>query len=172
MNAQTFDCSAAATGHQAVSHSIGDNAGQEAHGADCVIVSGDGVVDIIRIAIRVNNTDNRNIELTCFQNSNSFFFRIDDENGTRKLFHGFDPAKEFFQFLNIFRIVECHTVSFTTIAACASRFLIISLYRFGEARMGDEADVRLVDTHTKCYRCHYDIYTLHQEIILRLRTGC
>ena len=43
-----------------------------------------------------------------------------------------------------------------TIAACAADFLIIGLDAFGQIRMGNPADVGLVDAHAKGHRRHHD----------------
>ena len=60
---------------------VGNFADHELDGADGVVVSRNRVVDLVRIAVRVDHRDDRDLELARFQNRDPFLLGIDDEEG-------------------------------------------------------------------------------------------
>ena len=46
-------------------HGVGHGGGNQADGADGVIVCGDDVVDLVRVAVGVDNGDNRDVQGAC-----------------------------------------------------------------------------------------------------------
>ena len=68
--------------------------------------------------------------------------------------------------------IKSETHSLATITSGATCLLIISLKTLGNVVVDDETHIRFVDTHTEGYRCHNDIYLLHQKVVLCLRACC
>src|SRR5690606_26047063 len=54
---------AAAAGDQTLGDGVGDDAGQQGDGANGVVVARDLVVDLVGVAVRVENRDDRQAEL-------------------------------------------------------------------------------------------------------------
>src|SRR3712207_7797025 len=55
-----------------------------------------------RITVCITDTDQRDTQRMCFLYADSLFFRINDENSIRNVFHLFDSAKVLLQFLLLF----------------------------------------------------------------------
>ena len=75
------------------------------------------------------------------------------------------------EFLQILIRIESDTQSLATIATCTTSLLIIAFQRLGDIIMDHETDIGFVNTHTKGNSRYDHIDVLHQEIILRLRSG-
>src|SRR5690606_29872404 len=67
---------------------------QQAYRADCVIVCRDDVIDFVRIAVRVDDADNRDVQLLSFCNRNAFFAWVNDVHNVRKTVHVTGSAEE------------------------------------------------------------------------------
>src|SRR6185312_15894236 len=58
--------------------------GEEADGAESVVVAGDHVVDNRRIAVGIDDRNNRDAELASFGDSDGFVVGVNDEDRVRK----------------------------------------------------------------------------------------
>ena len=76
---------------------------------------------------------------------------------------------ELLQLLYVLITIECYALSLSSVTACSSGLLIISLDALRDVVMDDETHIRLVDAHSECYRRHNDVNLLHQEPVLILR---
>ena len=74
------------------------------------------------------------------------------------------------QTLDIIRAVETQTYSFTAVSTRTTGLLVISLQRFRDVVVYDEAHIGFIDTHTEGDRRYYHLHFLHQERILVGRT--
>ena len=68
--------------------------------------------------------------------------------------------------------IKGKTHSLATITTGTTCFLVIALKALGYVVVDDETHIWFVDTHTEGYRCHNDIYLLHQKVVLCLRACC
>ena len=82
--------------------------------------------------------------------------------GHRFAFH------ELLQLLEVLACEEGDASTFTSITPGTTRFLIITFEALGYVVMDDETHVGFVDAHAKGNRCHDDIDTLHDEVVLCL----
>ena len=78
------------------------NSGIDLQFSDCIIVTWDYVIQFFRITVCITDSDQRNSQSVCFLYTDSFFFRIYDEDRIRNLFHFFDSAKVLLQFFPLF----------------------------------------------------------------------
>ena len=78
---------------------------------------------------------------------------------------------ELLQLLQIIVRIESDALSFSSVAPCTPRLLVIAFQTLGNVIMNNKAYVGLVDTHAKRNGSYNDINLLHQEIILVLRAG-
>ena len=73
------------------------------------------------------------------------------------------------ELLQVLMGIERDTHALATVTTGTSRFLIVALQRLRNIVVNHKTYIRLIDTHTKGDGSHYDIDTLHQEVILCLR---
>src|ERR1700680_3642 len=66
----------------------------EFDGTDCIVVAWNRIIDLVRVAIRVDDGDDRNLELTGFEDGDALFARIDDVERVWQTRHVFDAAEE------------------------------------------------------------------------------
>src|SRR5699024_6819675 len=83
----------AATGHEAVGDRIGDDTGQQRDRADGVVVARDLVVDLVGVAVGVEDRDDRQIELARLVDGEVLLLRVDDPHGGGHLRHVADAAE-------------------------------------------------------------------------------
>ncbi len=76
-----------AAGHEAVSNGVGDHAGEECYGADSVVVTRDRVVDLVWVAVRVEDGHNGDVELACLGNRKVFLLGVNDPHSGRRAGH-------------------------------------------------------------------------------------
>ena len=62
--------------------------GNQLDGADCVVVARDDVIDLVRVAVGIDDSDDRNAQLLGFANSDFLLSRVNDEQRARQLVHG------------------------------------------------------------------------------------
>ena len=74
------------------------------------------------------------------------------------------------ELLQIFVGIERDTHTLATITTSTTGLLIIAFQRLGDIIVNHETDIGFVDSHSESNGCHNDIDTLHQEVVLRLRT--
>ena len=75
------------------------------------------------------------------------------------------------QFSEVFTGIEGDTYTLASITSGSTRFLIITFQALGYIIMNNKTDIRFIDTHSEGDSSNNDINTLHQKIILGLRTG-
>src|SRR3954451_2187146 len=85
----------AAAGHDR----IGNARGEEPDGAQRVVVAGDDEVDFVRIAVRVDDADDRNLQLAGLVDGNLFLARVDDEERVGEPRHVANPFEVLLQLL-------------------------------------------------------------------------
>ena len=78
---------------QAVGDGVGDDPGQQRDGADRVVVAGDLVVDLVGVAVRVEDRDDRQAELAGLVDGEVLLLRVDDPDGRGDLGHRADAAE-------------------------------------------------------------------------------
>src|ERR1700737_571952 len=66
----------------------------ELDGPNCIVVARNRIVDLVGVAIRVNDSDDWNLEFARFENGDALFTRIDDVQRVRQTRHVFDAAEE------------------------------------------------------------------------------
>ena len=79
--------------HEAFGHGVGDDAGQQRDGADGVVVARDRVVDVVRVAVGVEDADDRDAQLLGFVDREVFLLGVDDPDGRRGALHVADAAE-------------------------------------------------------------------------------
>ena len=72
---------------------VGDLRGEEADGAEGVVVAGDDVVDHGGVAVGVDDGDDRDAELAGLGDGDGFVVRVDDEDGVGKALHALDAGE-------------------------------------------------------------------------------
>lgn len=77
----------------ALDHGVGHHGGDELDGADGVIVAGDGVVDLVGIAVGIDDGDDRDAQNAGLLHGDALLARIDDEQRARQLLHLADAAQ-------------------------------------------------------------------------------
>ena len=65
--------------------------------ANRVVVARDGVVDLCRVTVGVDDRNDRDTKPLCLGNSDVFFFNINDEQNLWQFCHLFDAAEELVQ---------------------------------------------------------------------------
>ena len=70
------------------------------------------------------------------------------------------------QFVHVFMGIIEYAFSFKTIPPGPSSFLVVIFYGFRNIVMYDKADIRLVDSHSKCDGCNDDLNILVEKHIL------
>ena len=60
---------------------VGDHPGEQCARADRVVVTGDAVVGVVRIAVRVEDRNDGDAELLGFPDGDLFLLRVEDEDG-------------------------------------------------------------------------------------------
>ena len=80
-------------------------------------------------------------------------------------------AHELFKFLYVFITIECKTVSFATVTARSSSFLVVAFNTFWNIIMNNETNIRFVNSHSKSDCRNHHIYIFHQEHILMFYAG-
>src|SRR5690554_5495126 len=77
----------------ALEHGVGRGAGVQLHGADGVVVAGDGVVDQVGVVVGVDDRDHRDAELLGFLDGDVFMADVDHEQGVGQAVHFLDAAQ-------------------------------------------------------------------------------
>src|SRR5919205_1601942 len=80
-------------GNQTLGNSVGNNAGQEVHGADGVVVARDREIDFVRIAVGVQDGHNRDVELLGLVNSQVLLLGVNNPQHGRCLGQVADTAE-------------------------------------------------------------------------------
>ncbi len=76
--------------------------------------------------------------------------------------------KELFKFLDIFIAVESDAIAFAIVTTATAGLLIVAFQTFRHIVMDHEANIGLVDSHSKRDGSDNNIYLLHQELVLIL----
>ncbi len=76
---------------------IGNFGGEEADGAQGVIIAWDHVIDFVGIAIGIDHGDDRDAQLASFLDGDGFFIGIDDEQQIGQAVHVFDAREVLLQ---------------------------------------------------------------------------
>src|SRR5262245_40078237 len=76
-----------------VNHRLSNPRGEQPNRAERVVVSRHDEIHFIRIAIRIDDADDRNLELAGFVDRDFFLLRIDDKYGIREPRHATDALK-------------------------------------------------------------------------------
>jgi len=77
----------------AFNHRIRNLAGEQADGAQGVIVTRDHIVDLVGIAIRIHHSDHGDAQLAGFFDGDGFFVRIDHEHHVGQALHVLNAGK-------------------------------------------------------------------------------
>ena len=77
----------------AFDHGIGDLAGEEADGAQRVVVAGDHPIDFVGIAVGIDDGDHRNTKAAGFFHRDGFLVGIDDEDTSGRPGMSLMPAR-------------------------------------------------------------------------------
>ena len=72
---------------------VSDLRGEEADGAEGVVVAGDDVVDDGGVAVGVDDGDDRDAELAGFGDGDGFVVGVNDEDGVGKALHALDAGE-------------------------------------------------------------------------------
>ena len=115
----------AGAGDQALGDGVGDHAGQQADGADGVVVARDREVDQVGVAVGVEDADDRDPQLAGLLDGEVLLVGVDDPDGGRRAAHLADAAE---------RLVEL-----VALAAHLQQLLL------GAAAAGDVVEVDLVE---------------------------
>src|SRR5690606_9908561 len=83
----------------AFNYRVGDLARQQPDGADGVVVAGDHVIDLVRIAVGVHDRDDGNAQLAGFVHGDALLARVNDEHRVRQPLHLPDAAQVALQLL-------------------------------------------------------------------------
>ena len=92
---------AALAGDQALGDRVRDHAGQQVHGADGVVVARDRVGDLVRIAVGVQDGDDRDAELLGLVDGQVLLLGVHDPHGGGGLGHVADAAEVGLQLLEL-----------------------------------------------------------------------
>src|SRR5690606_10702236 len=84
---------AAAAGHQTFRDTVGDHAGQQRSRADGVVVARDRVVDLVRVAVGVQDGDHRDAQLASLADGDVLLLGVHDPHGAGHLVHVADTAE-------------------------------------------------------------------------------
>ena len=84
---------AAGAGHQALGDGVGDHPGQHGDAADRVVVARDLVVDLVRVAVGVEDRDDRDAQLAGLADGDVLLLGVDDPDGAGHLLHVADTAE-------------------------------------------------------------------------------
>src|SRR5688572_13751052 len=74
-------------------HRVGNLGGEEADGAQRVVVARDDEVDFVRVAVGVDDADDRNLELARLVDGDLFLAGVDDEDGVGQARHVADALE-------------------------------------------------------------------------------
>src|SRR5690606_9945888 len=85
----------------ATQHGVGHGAQIELHGTDCIIVTGDDVVDAFRAAVGIDDADNRDAQLVGFADGDALVVDVDDEHGVRQTAHILDTTQAALELLEV-----------------------------------------------------------------------
>src|SRR5699024_10793822 len=72
------------------------------YSADSVVISRDHIVKLLRIAVCVSDTDQRDSQCVSLLHTDSLFLRVNDEDRIRQSLHLFDPANVLLLLLPLF----------------------------------------------------------------------
>src|SRR5450756_828332 len=75
----------------------GHERGDETERPDCIIVCRNLVVDLVRVAVGVDDGDHRNAKHMCFLDGAMLLVGVDDIDGAGKAFHGTKTAEQLAQ---------------------------------------------------------------------------
>ena len=80
-------------GHQALGHGVGDHPGEQGDGADRVVVARDLVVDLVRVAVGVQDRDDRDVQLVRLADGDVLLLGVDDPHRAGDPRHVADAAE-------------------------------------------------------------------------------
>jgi small subunit ribosomal protein S2 len=83
----------AGAGHEALGDGVGDDAGQQRDGADRVVVAGDLVVDLVGVAVGVQDRDDRDVKLAGLTNRDVLLLGVDDPDSAGNALHVTDTTE-------------------------------------------------------------------------------
>ena len=83
----------AGAGDQALGDGVGDHAGEQGDGADRVVVARDLVVDLVGVAVGVEDRDDRDVELARLADGDVLLLGVDDPDRAGHLRHVADTAE-------------------------------------------------------------------------------
>ena len=127
------------------------------------------VIAIVAVLLRIFLAKIVHQHLSATHAGLSIRCRLRQQLSTDVLFRHRFAFHKFIEFLQVLMGIECDTHTLAAVTTRTSRLLIVAFQRLGDIVMDDEAYIRFVDTHAKSDSCHDDIYTFHQEVVLRLR---
>ncbi len=85
------------TGDEALGHGVGDHAGQQGDGADRVVVARDLVVDLVGVAVGVEDRHHRDVELARLADGDVLLLGVHDPDGAGHLLHLADTTEGLLQ---------------------------------------------------------------------------
>ena len=77
----------------AFQHSVSHSASDQLDSADSVVVAGDDVIDLIGIAVGINDSNNGDVQLASFGNSDALLVRVNNEHSLRQGLHVLNAAQ-------------------------------------------------------------------------------
>src|SRR5688500_14595688 len=80
-------------GHDALGEGVGDHAGEDGDAADGVVVARDLVVDLVGVAVGVEDRDDRDVELARLADGDVLLLGVHDPDGAGHLRHVADTAE-------------------------------------------------------------------------------
>ncbi len=84
-------------GDEALGDGVGDHAGEQRDGADRVVVTRDLVVDLVRVAVGVEDRDDRDVELARLTDGDVLLLGVHDPDGAGHLLHLADTTERLLQ---------------------------------------------------------------------------
>lgn len=87
----------AGTGDEALGDGVGDHAGEQGDGADRVVVARDLVVDLVGVAVGVEDRDDRDVQLARLTDRDVLLLGVDDPDGAGNLRHLADTTEGLLQ---------------------------------------------------------------------------
>ena len=80
---------------------VGHSGGDQLDSADSIIVAGNNIVNLIRIAVGIYDSDNGDAQLVRFSNSDLLLAGIDNEHSSGQLVHILNAAEVFLELLDL-----------------------------------------------------------------------
>ncbi len=128
------------------------------------------VVAVAAVTLRVLLAEVVQQRLAAAHRALGIGYRLQKEQFADLLLGNRLAVHEFLELLDILVAVEGQAVALTTITTGTTRLLVVTFERLGNVVVNHIAHIGFVDTHTEGDRCHNNIDTLHEEVILIRRT--